>query len=145
MYFSCQWRDLTTSIIYNNCDFLKRIFRLFIRIVFTKKSSLYGTLVYGPDYWPRSGVWFLSVSRMRAEYLANGIYMSQLLDLGQIGRTWFRSTCPGHYGVFYSDNAALTRSGAFKFDRSILRYKVSTVSTQTTSLQRRTVTDGMMS
>ena len=61
----------------------------------------------GPDR--RESEPFRSISGRYHQHwcLPNWIYMPRVLDVGQIGCTWFRSTYPRHYAILYGTGADL--------------------------------------
>lgn len=93
-----------------------------------RKSSSYGMLVYRSDHWPRGGVWFPSVSPMpmpckldlHAAAFGSLPNWLHLIPIDVPRALW--------YFIRWQRRS---RAGwcATKFDRSILRRKVSTAST----------------
>lgn len=143
LYFSCRWRNFDTHITRNNCGFPKGFFE-FSPTRFHMSAENQARMECSCTGLTIDHAAAFDFHRCRQRrYLANWIYIPRLLDLCQIGCTWFRSTYPEHYGILYDSNADPARVGArpsstarfydIKFQRRA----------QMTDLRWRTVPDDM--
>ena len=72
----------------------------------------------GPDRWEHAIPLHIR-SVPSALMPPNWIYMPRVLDGGQIGCTWFRSTYFGHYAILCGTGAGLVLPWTTKFDHLI--------------------------